>query len=334
LSTEFIRGLDNYSVDTSRKTVVTIGTFDGIHLGHQAILKRVREATRETGLEAVLVTFHPHPRVVVSPDDVPMLLTTVEEKEQFIPDFFDGHVLVLEFNKQLRNMTAEEFVQRVLIDKLNVARLIVGYDHGFGRNREGTTEVLRSMGEKFGYELEVVPPVLCDDEVVSSSRVRRAINEGHWDEARKLLGHEYAIFGYVERGIGLGHKIGYPTANVRYSHRKLLPPAGVYACWVQHNGTPRDGMMFIGQNYFNPVEGVTVEANLFDFDKEIYDEEIIVFASDFVRHNRRFPSTDALVDQIKKDKERVLKILRKEKKNGSNEGKEGGVDRKESPSRN
>jgi riboflavin kinase/FMN adenylyltransferase len=334
LSAEFIRGLDSYPIDPSRKTVVTIGTFDGIHLGHQALLQRVREATTGNGLAPVLVTFHPHPKVVVNPDNIPMLLTTIEEKEQFIPDFFDGKVLVMDFNNQLRNMTAEQFVKDVLIDKLNVSRLIVGYDHGFGKNREGTIDVLRQMGEKFDYDLEVVEPVYHDGDVISSSRIRRAVNEGRWDEARTLLGHDYAIFGYVERGIGLGHKLGYPTANVRYSHRKLLPPQGVYACWAQINGRERNGMMFVGQNHFNPVEGITVEANLFDFDEEIYDDEVVVFAADFIRENRRFESTDALVEQIHEDKEKVLSIFRKErKKNGNHEGNEGGPDRETSPSR-
>ena len=311
MSTEFIRGLENYQPISGKQTIVTLGTFDGIHRGHQAILERVRIASQSNGLDSVLITFHPHPRVIVSPGNIPMLLTTIEEKEQFIPHFFDGRVLVMNFDRDLMNMSAEQFVKEVLVGKVRVAKLIVGYDHGFGKNREGTIDALRELGKKYDFELEVVGPVYHLNERVSSTRIRNAMSEGRYSEARELLGHDYAIFGYVERGIGLGRKIGYPTANVRYSHRKLLPPQGVYACWAQVNGQEKSGMMFIGQNYFNPVEGLTVEANLFDFDLDIYDDEIIVYPTEFIRNNRRFDTTDDLVKQIEIDKRNVLDIIDK-----------------------
>lgn len=289
--------------------MATLGTFDGIHRGHQEILCRVRDCAMRLDLDPVLVTFHPHPRVVVTPNDPPMLLTTIEEKTKFIPDFLDGHVLVLEFDDELRSWTADQFVKRVLVDTVGVKRVIVGYDHQFGRDRAGTIDVLRTLGGAYGFEVEVVPPVIVDNDPVSSSRIRRALTEGRFGEAVKLLGHEYAIYGVVERGIGLGRKLGYPTANVKYSSRKLLPTDGVYACWVEVAGESHCGMMFIGQNYFNPTARVTVEANIFDFDRDIYDEEIIVYPSRYIRENRKYDSTASLVRQIEKDKQHVLNIL-------------------------
>lgn len=309
MTSTFIRGLENFAPSNGRGAVATLGTFDGIHRGHQEILCRVRDYSIRNNLEPVLITFHPHPRVVVSPARIPMLLTTIEEKEKFIPDFLDGHVLVLEFNDELKNLTAEEFVKKVLVDTVNVRKLIVGYDHQFGRDRTGNIAKLQELGKLHGFELEVVPPVMVDEKPVSSTRIRNALTEGRFDEAVSLLGHEYAIYGTVERGIGLGRRLGYPTANVRYSQRKLLPQEGVYACWVEVAGESKCGMMFIGQNHFNPAQKMSVEANIFDFDQDIYDQEIVVYPSRYIRANQKYETTDALVAQIEKDKKNVLNIL-------------------------
>lgn len=309
MKTTFVHGLENFPKAEPHSTVVTVGTFDGIHRGHQAIFRRVRDRSEPNGLKPVLVTFHPHPRTVVTPDNIPMLLTTIEEKAKFVPCFFEGTVLVVEFNEALRNMEAEQFVKDVLVDRLGVRHLVVGYDHGLGKNRGGDTELLERMGQEFGFEVEVVQPVICNDAPISSTRIRQALAFAKYDFAVDLLGHDYAIFGTVERGIGLGHKLGYPTANVKYSDRKLLPPEGVYACWASIGGEAKNGMMFVGQNHFNPVAAMSVEANLFDFDRDIYGEDIIVYPTKYIRENRRFDSTEALVEQIKLDKKKVLDIV-------------------------
>ncbi|MEW6050993.1 MAG: bifunctional riboflavin kinase/FAD synthetase [Candidatus Zixiibacteriota bacterium] len=310
MKNRFVRGLANLGPRPESGAVVTIGTFDGIHRGHQAIFARVREAGKVTGLESILVTFDPHPRVVVQPERPPRLLTTIEEKEQFIPCFFEGRVLVLAFDQVLMNKSAEQFVKEVLIAGIGVRRLIVGYDHAFGKNRTGNPAELKRLGQEYGFEVEVVEPVMVAGMAVSSSRIRKAFDSGRFDEAVRLLGHDYAIYGTVERGIGLGRKLGYPTANVHHGAAKLLPTEGVYACRVQVEGEEFKGMMFIGRNHFNPAGRITVEANIFDFDRDIYDEEITVYPTRFVRENRVFPSTGDLVQQIEKDKQHIMGIVK------------------------
>ncbi|PWB72860.1 hypothetical protein C3F09_06000, partial [candidate division GN15 bacterium] len=284
---------------------------DGIHRGHQEIFRRVREDSRASGLDAVLITFDPHPKVVVSPDRAPHLLTSLEEKWKFIPSYFDGTVIVVRFTPELMRMSPEDFVRSFLVERIHVKKLVVGYDHAIGRARAGDISELRRLGEKFAFDVDVVEPVLLNGSPVSSSRIRTLMTGGEYQEALHMLGHEYAIYGTVERGIGLGRKLGYPTANVKYGANKLLPPEGVYSCWVELGSEDFAGMMFIGENHFNPQRRVTVEANIFDFDRDIYDQEIVVYPTHYVRGNRRFDSTEALVRQIAADKISILEIVKK-----------------------
>ena len=323
MSTQFIMGLENFSRDNGHPVIATIGTFDGIHLGHQEIIRRLRDQSRETGYTPLMVTFHPHPRVLVSPEHIPLLLTTIEEKERFVPHFLDGKVLVLDFNDALKQLSAEAFVKQILVDAIGARKVIVGYDHAFGRNRSGNTAELVRLGGLYGFDVEVVGPVLYKDRPISSSRIRATILNNEYPEALKMLGHDYAIYGVVERGIGLGRRLGYPTANVRYSTRKLLPFEGVYACWVQVGSEEKNGMMFIGKNHFNPQDRVTVEANLFDFDRDIYDEEIVVYPTRYIRQNQIFHSTEKLIQQLHLDKQHVLQITQKEKENVNEQRAQG-----------
>ncbi len=299
--------------------MVTIGTFDGIHLGHQEILRRVRGVSGETGLAPVLVTFHPHPRVLTSPENVPLLLTTIEEKERFIPHFFSGTVLVLEFSEQLMNLEPAQFVTEILVKKIGAARLVVGYDHALGKDRKGTIDELRKLGRQNDYEVEVCGPVMVEGEAVSSSRIRRALVQNRYSEALRMLGHEYAIFGVVEEGIGLGKKLGYPTANVKYNPRKLLPAQGVYACRTHIAGRCHEGVMFIGRNHFNPEARISVEAHLFDFDEDLYGRDVTVYPTRYIRENRKYETHQQLVRQIAKDKQRALQILSEEKQHVATE---------------
>lgn len=269
------------------------------------------------------MTFHPHPRFMISPNQAPPLLTTLKEKEQFLPDFFNGQVLVLDFDEKMMNLEAEDFVQQVLVDKLQMRKLIVGYNHAIGRKRRGDVDCLRKLSNELGFDFEVVDPVTSNGKRISSSQIRQLMQDQDFERAVEMLGHNYAITGRVVRGIGLGMKIGYPTANVEYGQGKLLPHAGVYSCEARVRGERYVGMMFIGKNHFNPDSRIAVEANLFDFDQDIYDQEISLYPRHFVREGEKFNSIDELVKQLKLDKLQVMNIIEKEKENADRQRGKG-----------
>jgi len=308
LSLKLIKGIENYDKDDT-KTVVTIGTFDGLHLGHKAILNKLKVSAEKKRLPALAITFEPHPRVLVTPDSPPPLLTCLNEKVKLFSQYLDGKLLVLEFNDRLKNLTAEEFTTTYLVEKINLAKLIVGYDHAFGKNRSGTINDLMNLSRQYSFELEIVDPVIVDGRPISSTRIRKAIAENKYNQALEFLGHPYPLGGNVIRGIGLGKKIGYPTANLQISTRKLLPADGVYACRTEIKERVFNGMLFIGKNNFNPDAGKSVEVNIFDFDEDIYDQEIFCYPGAFIRGSQKFTKTSELVKQLDNDKENVLKLL-------------------------
>jgi riboflavin kinase/FMN adenylyltransferase len=290
--------------------VATLGTFDGFHLGHASIFDRLMRKAESLDLPPVVITFHPHPRVLVTPDDPPLLLTTPEEKIDILGEYFDGSLVFLEFNEQLRKMTAEEFAKDILLDRFGIKALVVGYNHSFGHRRSGNIDNLKEIGEREGFELDVVGPVTYKDTPISSSRVRRAILAGEWADAVDMLGHPYAIRGIVVEGLGRGKDLGWPTINLEWTQRKLLPQEGVYSCTASVNGNMYKGMMFLGVNMFNPEKSISVEANLFDFDRDIYDSEVTLYPTHFVRPNARFDSAEELSKQIARDKKEILKLLK------------------------
>lgn len=309
MSLEIIKGIDNFP-PVDRGLAVTIGTFDGIHLGHQAILKQLVDTAAVDNMKMVAITFEPHPRVLVTPDSPPPLLTNLTEKAKLFGQYLDGILLVLNFNRELMNMNAEQFARKYLIERLKIKKLIVGYDHAFGKDRSGTINDLMGLSHKYNFDLQIVNPVIVDGRPISSTRIRRVIAEQNLSDAIDLLGHPYLLAGKIKKGISLGKKLGFPTANIDIIPRKLLPKDGVYACSVEHGEKMYGGMMFIGKNHFNPEENKSIEVNIFDFDKEIYNEEIICYPETFIRENRKFDSTDQLVEQLKLDRENVLKIKR------------------------
>jgi riboflavin kinase / FMN adenylyltransferase len=301
---------EEFARERTQPGVATLGTFDGIHLGHAAIFSRLNEKAATLSLPPVVITFDPHPRVLVTPDDPPRLLTTTAEKIDILQNQFDGTVVILAFNDQLRQMTAEQFARDILLTQFGIRALVVGHDHSFGHRRTGNIDKLREIGNREGFEVEVVGPITYEGEPISSSRIRRAVSAGQWSEARAMLGHAYPIRGKVIRGLGHGRKMGWPTANIDWTERKLLPPQGVYSCTAAVNGDMHRGMMFVGVNMLNPEKTVSVEANLFAFDRDIYDADMTVFPLDFVRPNTRFPSMTELSAQIGKDKELIIDLLK------------------------
>lgn len=291
--------------------MATLGTFDGFHLGHASIFRRLVKKSEEHRLPAVAITFHPHPRVLVTPDDPPPLLTTPEEKIAILDNRFDGSLVFLDFNEKLRRMTADEFAREILIERFGIRALVVGYNHSFGHRRSGNIEKLAEIAAREGFELEIVGPVTYKDKPISSSRVRRAMEAGEWDDAVAMLGHPYAIHGMVVKGLGHGKDLGWPTINLDWMKRKLLPREGVYSCSASVNGTMYQGMMFIGVNMLNPERSLSVEANLFNFDRDIYNEEVTLYPLHYIRANRRFSSPEELARQIAEDKKTIQTLLNK-----------------------
>ncbi len=307
MSLEVIKGINGFS-SIDRGVVATIGTFDGLHLGHQAILHRLFRSHQNENLTPLAITFEPHPRVLVTPDSPPLLLTVWEEKVRLFSKYMSGILVVIEFNREIMNMTAEQFTRSFLVERLNLKKLIVGYDHAFGRNRSGTINDLMELSRKYSFDLEIVDPVIVEGKPISSSRIRRLMNENNLPRVQQMLGHPYPVAGKVKKGIGLGKRIGFPTANLDISGRKLLPPQGVYSCKLEIDDRHFDGMMFLGVNHFNPDAGVSVEVNIFNLDEELYGKEIFCYPEVFLRENRIFAESSALAEQIKLDKENVLKL--------------------------
>lgn len=294
-----------------KNAVVTSGTFDGVHVGHQRILSRLNEIAEKTGGESVVLTFWPHPRMVVSPDSNELkLLSTIDEKIVQLASYGVQHLLVLPFTREFSELSAEKYVQEILIDKIGTKTLVIGYDHRFGRNREGGFDYLKANQQRFGLNLEEIPRQEIDDLTVSSTKIRNALISGNVNLANHLLARPYSFTGIVVKGRQLGRQLGFPTANVQVrEHYKLIPTNGVYAVKVLVRGEWLMGIMNIGNR--PTVEGIgrTQEVHIFDFQEDIYGECLTVEIYAFIRPERKFESLDALKQQINNDLEQAKTIL-------------------------
>ncbi|HET7791526.1 MAG TPA: bifunctional riboflavin kinase/FAD synthetase [Gemmatimonadales bacterium] len=290
-------------------TVVTVGSFDGLHRGHQAVIAEIVRRARERGLESLVVTFEPHPLEVVNPGAAPRLLSTAAEKRALLAETDADRVAVLEFTPELARLAPEEFVREILRDRFELAELVLGHDHGFGRGRSGDLETVRRLGEADGFRVDAVAPVLDErGQAISSTLVRTAVAHGNLDAAAGWLGRRYSVTAEVQRGAGRGRTIGVPTANLAPADpRKLLPPDGVYAVWVKGAGRGKGeegrvgGMMNQGPRPTFGVEARGLEVHLFDFDGDLYGRTITVEWVRRLREVRTFPSREALVEQLAED---------------------------------
>lgn len=285
--------------------VVTSGTFDGVHMGHQAILRRIHEIAGKYGGESVIVTYWPHPRLVLYPEDTSLkLLNTFEEKAELLRQHGVDHLLRVPFTKEFARSTSEAFIQNVLVEIIGTKKLVIGYDHRFGNNREGRFEELKENSSRYGFEVEEIPKKEIDHVGVSSTKIRVALLQGDVHLAKDLLGHYYSITGRVVKGAQIGAMLGFPTANLEIdSKHKLIPADGAYAILVQYRGQAFKGMLNIG---FRPtIEGTdkTIEVHIFDFDATIYGENLSVLFVRQMRKEIKFEDMGSLKRQLATDEQ-------------------------------
>lgn len=294
--------------------VVTSGTFDGVHIGHQKILARLIEIARRHKGESVVLTFWPHPRLVLHPEeDTLKLLNTFEEKAELLKDAGIGHLVRIPFTKEFSNYSSEDFIRKILVDTIGTRKLVIGYDHRFGHNREGSFEQLKENGPKYGFEVEEIPRQDIDRVGVSSTRIRNALAGGDIDTATHFLGRPYSITGRVIPGDKLGRLLGFPTANIEIDTKfKLIPEDGVYAVTVRHEQDQYKGMMYIGNRPTINGSRRSLEVNLFDFNEEIYGDSLTIFFHKMIRPDFRFQDLEDLKKQLAIDKIESLKILERQ----------------------
>jgi riboflavin kinase / FMN adenylyltransferase len=304
------RGLDEFKkLDFA---VVTSGTFDGVHFGHQRILQRVTEISGKNGGESVLLTYWPHPRLVLFPEQELYLLSSIEEKTELLSQNHVDHLIILPFTKTFSHLSSEDFIKEILVDKIGTKKLVIGYDHKFGKNREGSFDELKKNSPLYGFEVEEIPKQMIENNAVSSTKIRRALMAGDVNTANEYLGRPYSIHGTVIEGDKIGRTIEFPTANIEVSFKnKLIPAEGIYAVTVALGQSTFKGMLNIG---YRPTFGGTqkrVEVHIFDFSENIYGKSMRIDFHARMRSEVKFENAASLKAQLHHDKTETLKILKR-----------------------
>ena len=295
---------------TQQPTVLTIGTFDGVHLGHQKIVERVVTTARQEGLLATVFTFFPHPRMVVQHDKGLKLIHTSEEKKQLLQQLGVDLLVVQPFNEAFAQLSAEEFVSTILVQRLNVKKVIIGYDHRFGRNRTANIDDMRLFGKKYGFAVEEISVQEVDEVSVSSTKIREALNKGDVTTAEHYLGTPYSLTGTVVHGLKLGRTLGYPTANIQVTEDyKLIPKDGVYAVYSYIGSRKVYGMMSIGKNPTIERKGASIEVYFFDFNGDLYDQKLTIEFVQYLREEQKFATIDLLKKQLQDDETAARKAI-------------------------
>ena len=322
-----------------QNAVVTIGTFDGVHLGHRKIISRLQELARQCGGETVILTFFPHPRMILHPEDQNLkLITTIAEKAKLLEELGIDHLIITPFSRDFSNLSAEEYIRKMLVDRIGTKKIVIGYDHRFGKDRSGGLTELQQFAPVYGYEVEEIPEQDVNEVAVSSSRIRNAVLKGETTLANQFLGYAFFITGKVIRGDQIGRTLGYPTANLFIEESyKLIPADGIYAVTVEIKGeglkgerrkvesevdnnlsaanslSPGEGRgeAFQGMAYIGhrpTINGMTrnIEVNIFDFNQDIYNQTLQMSFHAFIRHDVKFAGLEELTEQLGRDKENVL----------------------------
>ena len=294
-------------------TIITLGTFDGIHLGHKFIIEEVVKKASDLGGRSFLITYHPHPRKVISGQNQLNLLSTSSEKIEIFEALGIENLLIVNFTKQFSQIIPDLFIEKYVVNGIGTKEIVIGYDHHFGKGRGGNQDFLKSMGAKSGFEVTIIPEYKMNNDTVSSSKIRRALLEGNIYGANEYLNRQYAFTGTVVEGDKRGRELGFPTANLKIDDEdKLLPALGIYAVEIIVNGRKEQGLLSIGKRpTFYEAGDVVPEVYLFDFDEDIYGEEITVSLVERIRGEEKFSSADDLMVQMNKDKEIGVGILNK-----------------------
>lgn len=289
------------STDKTPK-VITIGTFDGVHIGHRKIIKRLVEAAQDSMLESAVLTFFPHPRMVLQKEVGIELINTIEERKQILLNTGIDHLIVYPFTKDFSRLSAKEYIEEVLVNKLHAKKVIIGYDHRFGRNRNANIEDLRKYGEEYGFEVEEISKQDVDEVAVSSTKIRKALQEGNIERANSYLGSHFLLTGKIVKGKGIGKDLGFPTANLKIEEAyKLIPKTGVYVVKADIDNQEVFGMMNIG---YNPTVGgseKTIETYFFNLDKNLYGKELQIKMLKRIREEKKFSGLEELIKAMQKD---------------------------------
>ena len=291
------------------ETVITIGSFDGIHLAHKALFEETKKLANLLNVKPVVVSFDPHPRTVLFPESNLKLLTTFEEKLYLLSLLNIENLILIPFTKTLSELSHDLFVQEYIVDKIKAKGIIVGSNFRFGKFRKGDVDYLNKVAKKYNFIVKAIPPVMLNGVIISSSAIRNLIEKGNIESANELLGRPYLIMGKVIKGKGRGKEIGYPTANLEVSPLKLLPPSGVYAVWVILNGEKLKGALNIGKRPTFGEKEISIEVHIFNFNKNIYGKTLKIEIIKRIRDEKKFPSIENLKIQIEKDCKLIDEIL-------------------------
>ena len=303
---KIIEDFKNYTEKTPK--VLSLGMFDGVHLGHISIINQLKEKAKEKGLQTALLSFWPHPRKVFNPNDELKLLTTLEEKISLLEKSDIDLLFLKKFDEEFRNLTGEEFIRQILVEKLNAKSIIIGHDHVFGKNKSGNFELLQKLSTELGYEVAQLNAVKEGEFNISSTKIRNCLGNGNIIGANKMLGYHYSISGKVIDGKKLGRTIGYPTANLEINELKLLPKKGAYIVEVFLKNKFYKGMLSIGTNPTVNGEKLTVEVYILDFNEDIYGENITINFRDFLHEEIKFESLEKLIERLDEDKKLTEKF--------------------------
>ena len=295
--------------DLKSPSVITVGTFDGIHLGHQKLIKRVLDISKKENLNSIILSFHPHPKIVLNNNPEISLLNTLEEKKEILNSYDIDYLILKEFTKEFSRLSPLEFVRDILVKKLNVKHIVIGYDHHFGRNRDASVSQLKEFSKIFDFKVTEVKALVENNISVSSTKIRAFIKEGNFINANKFLGYNFIFSGQVNKGLGRGKKLGFPTANINIDKNKIKPGNGVYFIYSEFNQTFVYGMMNIGSNPTFKDKKSSIEIHFFDFTENLYDLDISVRIVSKIRNEIKFKSADHLSNQLEKDQKKCIELI-------------------------